>query len=94
MTITFGRTKKKANLDCCKLKWPRTPAATFLISLKDVYFALGLSQFNGKSWRWINSGFANWMTMMADIGYSDHLVPSHQMDKASFNDAVSQKVSK
>ena len=94
MTITFGKSKKTAKVDCCRLKWPRDPAAAFLISLKDVYFALGLSQFNGKSWRWINSGFANWMTMMADIGYSGHLVPSNQMDKDSFSDVVSQKVSK
>ena len=95
MTLTFGNNKKQANFHCCKLKWPRDPAAYILISLKDVYRALGLTQYNGKSWRWINSGYNAWVTMMQSIGLRAHLVPSTRMHtEASFNELVSLNVSK
>ena len=95
MTITFGNNKKKAKFNCCKLKWPRAPAAYILISLKDVYTALGLTQYSGQSWRWINQGYGAWVNMMQSIGLCAHLVPSHLMHiEAYFNELVSLNVSK
>lgn len=93
MTVKFGKNKKTSNLECALLSWPRDPAATILISFKDVYSALGLKQFRGKSWRWISSGFSAWHSWMSEAGYSAHLVPSHAMTQACVSEVVSQKVS-
>ena len=71
--------QKKASLCGCRLLWPRAPAAFIMFSLKDIYTALGLTQFNGQSWRWINSGILRWCDWMRCVGYASHLVPSHAM---------------
>ena len=93
MSVTFGTNKKTSELNCCKLHWPRAPAATILISLKDVYTALGLNQYGGKRWRWINSGIGAWFAWMKDAGYAAHLVPSHAQNKACVSELVEQHVS-
>ena len=81
MTVTFGRNQKVGKLSGAHLKWPRWPGCAMLISLKDVYTVLGLQQFNGQSWRWINSGIQAWMGMMDKAGYLAHVVPSHMQKK-------------
>ena len=91
--VTFGKNKKTSELSGCKLHWPRAPAATILISLKDVHTALGLQRFGGKSWRWINSGIGAWFSWMKDAGYAAHLVPSHAQNKACVSELVTQNVS-
>ena len=85
MMVTFGKHKKKAGFSCCQLKWPRAPAASILIALEDAYAVLGLTQLNGKSWRWINNGFSVWLTMMQGIGYCSHLLPSSATRQASLH---------
>ena len=93
ISVTFGTNKTTSELSGCKLHWPRALAATILISLKDVYTALGLQQFGGKSWRWINSGIRAWFAWMKDAGYAAHLVPSHAQNKACVSELVTQNVS-
>ena len=80
MTVTFGRNQKVGSLSGAHLKWPRWPGCAVLISLKDVYTVLGLQQFNGQSWRWIN-GIEAWMGWMAKVGFLAHVVPSHMQTK-------------
>ena len=85
LSFRFGTNQTCCDLPGCHLKWPRAPAAVILIGMKDVYEALGLSQFKGQSWRWISSGFSYWLTTMSCLGYSNHLVPSDFTQKASFD---------
>ena len=94
MTVTFGRNQKVWSLSGAHLQWPRGPGCAVLISLKDVYTVLGLQQFGGQSWRWINSGIRAWMGWMAKAGYLAHVVPSHKQTRVSVSDVVRQKVSK
>jgi hypothetical protein len=78
MTLTFGHNKKRSDFSCCQLKLPRAPAASVLISLKSVYVNLGLTQFAGKSWKWIQTGMKAWTKWMEECGLSAHLLPSHK----------------
>ena len=77
MTVTFGRNKKIGSLSGAHLKWPRGAGCAVLISLKDVYTVLGLQQFGGQSWRWINSGFkhgwAGWPKLGTLLMWCHHI---------------------
>ena len=85
LSITFGKNSKIGVMHGCRLPWPRD-AAAILVSLKDLYTSLGLTQFNGQIWRWMNHGLKAWAVWMADLGYAAHLVPSHQMKQVSVSD--------
>ena len=74
-----GEVKTRVCFEAVLLKWPRSPGALVMLKLATIYDAMGLTQFGGKQWKWVNSGFKPWKRALAALGLQSHLLASYNM---------------
>ena len=74
-----GEMRNKVQFQGVLLMWPRNPGCLVMLKLATLYKVMGLNQFGGQQWRWVNSGFAPWKKALSALGLESHLLASHNM---------------
>lgn len=80
VSLPIGVCKARRTLHVAGFRRTRNRAKLF-VSMKGIDEVLGLSQFNGNSWRWILAGRGPWLKVLCKVGCSDHFATSTQCGK-------------
>lgn len=79
LLIQVGATLAQHRFELAVFRWPRPPAARVVVSARGLYEKLGLDQFGGQQWRWVDGSWRRWRTSMQQIGLDEHIIPSGLM---------------
>lgn len=79
LTVCIGATLAQHRFELAVFRWPRPPAARVAISARALYEQLGLDQFGGQQWRWVDGSWRRWRASMQQLGLDEHIMPSGLM---------------
>lgn len=79
LDLPVGATRASRRFELAIFRWPRAPAARVAMSARSLYDQIGLDQFGGQQWRWVDGSWRRWRAIMQQLGLGEQIVPSGLM---------------